>query len=90
MVSTGLKKTVNTTYGLALYQCVEFLTRAQQTLFALKNYEAGLASFFWFDCSHIPLHSVNHCHPCGRIERHSVYTLNHPGQCMKGSRRRVK
>lgn len=86
MVSTGLKKTVNTTYSLALYHCAEFLTRAQQRLFAVKNYEAGLASFF----SHIPLHSVNHCHPCGRIERHSVYTLHHPGQCMKGSRRRLK
>ena len=59
-MSTGLKKTVNTTYGLALnYHFADFLSKAQQRLFAVKNYETGLASFFWFRCSHIPLHSAN-------------------------------
>ena len=92
MVSAGLKRTLNATYGLALnYHFADFLSQAQQRLFAVKNYVTGLASFFsWFRCSHIPLHSANHCHSCGRIERHSANTLHHPGQCIQGSRTRLK
>lgn len=90
VVSTGLKKTLNTTYGFAIYHFDHFLSLAQRRLFALKNYVTGLACFFWFRCSHIPLHSANHRHSCGRFERHSANTPHHPGQCMQGSRRRLK
>ena len=90
-IVVSVVSTLNTTYGFPIYHFDHFLSPAQQRLFAVKNYLAGLASFFsWFRCSHIPLHSASHCHSCGRIERHSANTPNHPGQCMQGSRRRLK